>query len=79
MHERADFVIVLNHFFDGPALLGESASGARLNALAATGATARFTPLLVKIAHDASVDAAGGDFPHMGTFQFGADSDATCT
>ena len=76
MDERADAVVVFDHFRDGDAFFGEGAGGARLNALAATGAGFRFAPFRVQITDDAGVNAARGHLPDMGAFQFRANANA---
>jgi len=48
-----------------------------MDALTAVRAGCGIAPLFIHLADDASVDTAGGEFPDMCSFQFGADSNAT--
>src|SRR5512146_2181315 len=77
MHQRADVVVALNHFFHGPAFFGQGAGGTGLNALSAVGTGAGFAPFLVEVADNARVHPPRTDLPDVSPFQFGADSYAT--
>jgi hypothetical protein len=48
-----------------------------MDALTATCAGCSIAPLFIHLADNAGMDATGGEFPDMRSFEFGADSNAT--
>ena len=71
--EAGDGLGLLDHFVDTEAFFCQGASGAGLHALSAGGAIRGVAPVVFQVAYDAGVDAARGNFPDVGAFNFCAD------